>query len=91
MNDTINKILELQTDYTKEVERLKLNLLKQFDIRVDLTLLRLSFREAGQDFVELELTVFEQELTYFELEKIDNQVIQINRNLELMNLKLDSF
>jgi hypothetical protein len=91
MSETIKSILTLQNEYNKKAEKYASMLIKQFDIRVDLTLLRLSFREAGQDFIEFEFTIFKQDLAFFELEKIDNQLIQIARNLELMNLKLGIF
>ncbi|MDX2302500.1 MAG: hypothetical protein NW226_06845 [Microscillaceae bacterium] len=91
MDSLPKDILELQNEYNQEVEKLSRVLVKQFDIRVDLALLRILFRESEDNFPELELNIFEQELAYIELEKVDREIIQFSRNLELMNLKLDTY
>jgi hypothetical protein len=40
---------------------------KQFDTRVNLTILRILFRDELQDFEALELRIFEQDLEYFKI------------------------
>lgn len=85
------KLISIQEKYNNYVDVFADLLKKQFDIRVNLAILRILFRDESQDFEALELRMFEQDLEYFELEKIDNQLIAIQHALELLSLELETF
>jgi hypothetical protein len=91
MNNTIQSILALQVLYNQFVEELGYWQKQQFDIRVNLTLLRLSFRDSINTFQDLEYTIFEQDLEYLKLTETDSNIIEITQKLELLNTMLDAF
>lgn len=91
MENTSQLILNLQTSYNDLIDRQASLLKEQFDKRVDITILRLLFREANAEILEeLELAIYEQEVAFNEIRNLDMQLVSLEYEIERVGWTLDS-
>jgi hypothetical protein len=88
-SQTIRRLTEL---YEKAVSQYATLLHQRFEERVDLTVLRLLFRynELDLTFEELEIAMYEQEVSYNRLRKIDEQLVLLQNEIEQVDASLDN-
>lgn len=89
MNTTAKDILDLQQLHTECVDLLSNLLKEQFDRRVDITILRILFRENDESIESLGLAMYEHELAYTRLRSIDEQIILLQNKMERLDFALD--
>jgi hypothetical protein len=83
-------IQHIQTLYHNTLRELAFLLEEQFDSRVDITLLRILFREEQTSLEELELGMFELEIVYQKLRHLDSEIVLKQAELQAIDDFLDN-
>lgn len=87
----IQQLLSLQSILRDSIEELAEALRQQVDLLVDIKLFEIEFQdEATTDLTKMEISLFETELLFDELNRIDEWITEINSNIELVTQQLEN-
>ncbi|TAE12988.1 MAG: hypothetical protein EAZ95_11660 [Bacteroidetes bacterium] len=91
MNNISQTILDLQKLHEKTVDKLGILRKEQFDMLVDITLLRILFREDDTLSIdELEMKMFDIQSLYELVKKLDAEILEQENKIEQLESTLHS-